>query len=66
MLFLNPGFQYLCSRYHPHFGRKIEHRIQQLMGAGYKFRMLMSEDGSGKGAAIIAAALSMEQGIHYS
>jgi len=36
------------------------------MGAGYKFRMLMSEDGSGKGAAIIAAALSMEQGIYNS
>ena len=44
-------------RHHPHFGRKIEYRVQQLMGAEYKFRILMSQDGSGRGAAIVAAAL---------
>jgi len=48
-------------RYHPHFKNKIEHRVQQLMGSGYRFRILMSEDGSGRGAAIVAAAL---QGAH--
>ena len=44
-------------RFHPHFSRKIEHRVQQLMGAAYTFKMLMSVDGSGRGAAIVAASL---------
>ena len=44
-------------RFHPHFRRKIEHRVQQLMGGQFKFNILMSVDGSGRGAAIVAAAL---------
>ena len=45
-------------RYHPHFRRNIEYRMQQLMGVEYGFRMIFSEDGSGRGAALVAATLA--------
>ena len=32
-------------------------RIAQLMGIDYKFDLMMSEDGSGRGAALVAAVL---------
>ena len=47
-------------RFHPHFRRKIEHRVQELMGAQFQFNILMSVDGSGRGAAIVAAALQTQ------
>ena len=45
---------------HPHFRRNIEYRMQQLMGVEFGFRMVMSQDGSGRGAALVAATLANE------
>ena len=35
----------------------MQSRISQLMGVDYKFDLLLSEDGSGRGAALVAAVL---------
>merc|ERR1712223_2198803 len=47
-------------RYHPHFKNVMQSRISQLMGIDYKFDLLLSEDGSGRGAALVAATLKSE------
>merc|ERR1719260_455088 len=44
-------------RYHPHFKNVMQSRISQLMGINFKFDLLLSEDGSGRGAALVAAVL---------
>merc|ERR1712013_591938 len=44
-------------RFHPHFKNVMQSRISQLMGINYKFDLLLSEDGSGRGAALVAAVL---------
>ena len=44
-------------RHHPHFHNVMKSRVAQLMGIDYKFDMIMSEDGSGRGAALVAAVL---------
>ena len=44
-------------RHHPHFHNVIKSRVAQLMGIDYKFDLLLSEDGSGRGAALVAAVL---------
>lgn len=45
-------------RYHPHFPNIMRSRIQQLMGIDYKFDLMLSTDGSGRGAALVAAVLA--------
>ena len=45
-------------RYHPHFENIMKSRISQLMGVDYKFDLMMSHDGSGRGAALVAAVLA--------
>ena len=37
-------------------------RIAQLMGIDFKFDLMMSEDGSGRGAALVAAVLKRGEG----
>lgn len=49
-------------RYHPHFPNIMRSRIQQLMGIDYKFDLMLSTDGSGRGAALVAAVLSTQNG----
>ena len=49
-------FNFNC-RYHPHFKNVMQSRISQLMGVDYKFDLMLSEDGSGRGAALVAAVL---------
>ena len=44
-------------RHHPHFHNVMKSRVAQLMGVEYKFDMILSEDGSGRGAALVAAVL---------
>jgi len=48
-------------RYHPHFKNVMQSRISQLMGIDYKFDLMLSEDGSGRGAALVAAVLKREE-----
>ena len=47
-------------RYHPHFPNIMKSRISQLMGIEYKFDLMLSTDGSGRGAALVAAVLMGE------
>jgi len=49
-------------RFHPHFKNVMQSRISQLMGINYKFDLLLSEDGSGRGAALVAAVLKRGDG----
>lgn len=42
-------------RFHPHFHDLMMEKIQQLVHPGIKFRLMLSHDGSGKGAALVAA-----------
>merc|ERR1711902_232330 len=44
-------------RHHPHFHNVMKSRVAQLMGVDYNFQMILSEDGSGRGAALVAAVL---------
>jgi len=47
-------------RFHPHFPNIMKSRISQLMGIDYKFDLMLSSDGSGRGAALVAAVLMGE------
>ena len=40
----------------------MQSRISQLMGVDYQFDLMLSEDGSGRGAALVAAVLKRELG----
>lgn len=42
-------------RYHPHFRDLMEKKIDELTNPNYKFELMLSEDGSGRGAALVAA-----------
>ena len=50
-------------RFHPHFPNIMRSRIAQLMGIDYKFDLMLSTDGSGRGAALVAAVLRGECAI---
>jgi len=50
-------------RYHPHFPNIMRSRIAQLMGVEYKFDLMLSTDGSGRGAALVAAVLKNQEQI---
>ena len=43
------------------FRNVLKSRVAQLMGVDYKFDVMMSEDGSGRGAALVAAVLQGEE-----
>jgi len=47
-------------RFHPHFPNIVRSRIAQLMGIDYQFDLMLSTDGSGRGAALVAAVLHGE------
>merc|ERR1711944_268198 len=48
-------------RYHPHFENIMKSRISQLMGTDFKVDLMLSNDGSGRGAALVAAALASKR-----
>merc|ERR1719210_2809943 len=50
-------------RFHPHFPNIMKSRISQLMGIEYNFDLMLSSDGSGRGAALVAAVLTGEYQI---
>lgn len=45
-------------RYHPHFHSKMTKKIAELTPKSYSFELMLSEDGSGRGAAVVAAVAS--------
>ncbi len=52
---------YLNNRYHPHFHDLMEKKIAELTRPQYKFDLMLSEDGSGRGAALVAAVTVRQQ-----
>ncbi|CAG2100784.1 unnamed protein product [Medioppia subpectinata] len=42
-------------RYHPHFHDLMAAKTAELTDPAYRFEMMLSEDGSGRGAALVAA-----------
>jgi hexokinase len=51
------GSLYRC---HPKYPGLMEKKIKELIPSDYRFQLVLSEDGSGRGAAIIAAVASRE------
>ncbi|KAJ0183264.1 hypothetical protein K1T71_001240 [Dendrolimus kikuchii] len=47
-------------RFHPHFHALMCEKITQLVRPGIQFDLMLSEDGSGRGAALIAAVACRE------
>eukprot|EP00091_Calanus_sinicus_P001759 TRINITY_DN11775_c0_g1_i1.p1 TRINITY_DN11775_c0_g1~~TRINITY_DN11775_c0_g1_i1.p1 ORF type:complete len:130 (-),score=15.16 TRINITY_DN11775_c0_g1_i1:31-420(-) len=47
--------------YNPHFPNIMRSRVAQLMGVEYKFDLMLSTDGSGRGAALVAAVLKNQR-----
>lgn len=45
-------------RFHPHFHNLMVDQISQFIKPGMKFDLMLSEDGSGRGAALVAAVAS--------
>ncbi|XP_049786128.1 hexokinase type 2-like [Schistocerca cancellata] len=45
-------------RFHPGFADLMTRKISQLVKPGIKFKLMLSEDGSGRGAALVAAVAS--------
>ncbi|XP_042862101.1 hexokinase type 2-like isoform X1 [Penaeus japonicus] len=45
-------------RFHPHFHNLMVEQVSQLVKPGIKFDLMLSEDGSGRGAALVAAVAS--------
>lgn len=42
-------------RFHPRFHNLMVLKIKELVNPGHKFKLTLSHDGSGKGAALVAA-----------
>lgn len=45
-------------RFHPTFPRLLDHKIGELLSPNLKYKLMLSEDGSGRGAALVAAVAS--------
>ncbi|KAH8294215.1 hypothetical protein KR054_009529 [Drosophila jambulina] len=48
-------------RYHPTYHAMLEKYTKKLLRPGVKFELVVSEDGSGRGAALAAAAIQMKR-----
>ncbi|KAK7085171.1 hypothetical protein SK128_015715 [Halocaridina rubra] len=48
-------------RFHPHFHNLMTEQISHLIKPGMKFDLMLSEDGSGRGAALVAAVASRSE-----
>ncbi|KAF9423585.1 hypothetical protein HW555_001140 [Spodoptera exigua] len=49
-------------RFHPHFHTLMCEKISQLVRPGIQFDLMLSEDGSGRGAALVAAVACRQSG----
>lgn len=48
-------------KYHPNFNVLMEKKVAELTNPEYKFTLMLSEDGSGRGAALVAAVAVRQQ-----
>ncbi|KAJ8965326.1 hypothetical protein NQ314_004212 [Rhamnusium bicolor] len=49
------GIDGTLYRFHPHMHTQIIEKMKELMDPSIKYQLMLSEDGSGRGAALIAA-----------
>lgn len=47
-------------RFHPRFHDLMTEAVQELIPSSYKFQFVLSEDGSGRGAALVAAVAARQ------
>lgn len=47
-------------RFHPRFHDLMTETVKELIPSSYKFQFVLSEDGSGRGAALVAAVAAKE------
>lgn len=59
------GYDGSVIRYHPYFLSKCKEKCRELIRREYKFEFALSSDGSGIGAAVVAAALHKERRPFY-
>lgn len=55
------GYDGSVIKYHPYFLRKLTEKCRQITPKQYRFQFMESSDGSGIGAAVVAAALHKER-----
>lgn len=48
-------------RYHPFYHQLLINKLNELVNPGIKFDIMLSEDGSGRGAAILASSVGCSQ-----
>ncbi|CAG9769173.1 unnamed protein product [Ceutorhynchus assimilis] len=48
-------------KHHPHFDRVMREKIKELIAPGFTFDLMLSEDGSGRGAALVAAVAARKK-----
>ncbi|KAM3720663.1 Hexokinase-2 [Dirofilaria immitis] len=56
--FVTVGVDGSVYRFHPTFPRLLDEKIEQLVDKKLKYQLMLSEDGSGRGAALVAAVAS--------
>ncbi|VDM97521.1 unnamed protein product [Onchocerca ochengi] len=56
--FVTVGVDGSVYRFHPTFPRLLDEKIEQLIDKKLKYQLMLSEDGSGRGAALVAAVAS--------
>ncbi|EPB67448.1 Hexokinase [Ancylostoma ceylanicum] len=49
------GFDGSVYRFHPFFKRLLDEKIKNLIDEGVQYQLMLSKDGSGIGAAVVAA-----------
>lgn len=59
--FTTVGVDGSVYRHHPHFQNLMRRKIEELVDPKYKFDLMLSEDGSGRGAALVAAVAYRNQ-----
>lgn len=55
------GYDGSVIKHHPYFLKRLAEKCLQLTSREYKFEFMLSSDGSGIGAAVVAAALHKER-----
>lgn len=58
--FVTIGIDGSVYRFHPYFGKLLNEKIKELIPSNLDFEVMLSEDGSGKGAALVAAVAVRE------
>lgn len=53
--YVTVGIDGSLFRFHPRFARILDQKIDQLLPKNLEYQLMLSEDGSGRGAALVAA-----------